>query len=470
MAMALSSAAATMTVLAAMLSVMTQTILTALITRLGISNLTGSRIWATTLAAIILDFVVLFATVVNTIIVIPARLRSRGGLYIAWNVVSFILFFTASILSVYVLGWTWSSISESAVGSQIQRSRGLTIAGLVFWTLNVIAQTTFHGLRPLAKRHHPHTGPAEQVTERQTTPTRSMRKRSLSIHLKSFSTTSSPFSRTTTELPSPGLASYLDSAGSARSSFRHSIYQIVRPVTSKTRLILGHTPSIRDSQSMIATRKEHSLEIACRGDGFENWDTSAVEDRLVSPVSQTGPNLLRPNKLDPIPGSRPVSPAKVLDKGPFPGYAPSISPDNIPLPESPLHSPVSPTDDADSLYCLPPAPPLRRPSTSSEAHIHPLFRTHSPTPPPTPSPGTVVTASPFAGQIVSTENTVGPKRMLSVASSRPGTPTGSRSGSFKSARRPSALSQQHPADMDEAVPEVPRIWRDASPEESSAIE
>jgi len=468
MAITFPSTMTTKTIL--VMSLGTQTLLTALLTHFGVSSLIGSRIWGPAIAAIILDFVVLLALVGNAAFITLSRSHAQGGRYLALNITLFMLFITASILSIYVLGWTWNTIAIGDATSAVHRSRSLIIAGLVFWTFNMIVQTAFHVLNSLRKRDQSQSGPVESVTERQATPTRSMRKRSLSIQLKSFSPNTSPFSHATTELPSPGLASYLDSAGSTRSSLRHSFYQIVRPITSKTRLLLS--PTFRDSQSMIATRREPSLEIACRGDGFEQWDTSAVEEHLVSPVAQTGNNALKPNKLDTIPGSRPVSPAKVFDRGPFPGYTPPISPENMPLPDSPLHSPISPTDDVDSLYCLPPAPPLRRPSCSSEAHIHPLFRTHSPTPPPTPSPGTVVTASPFAGQIVSTESAGGPRRRLSVGSSRPVTPAGSRAGSFRSVRRPSALRQQHPGDMDaaEEVPEVPRRWRDASAEESSAIE
>ncbi|KAJ8606260.1 hypothetical protein MRB53_041082 [Persea americana] len=46
-----------------------------------------------------------------------------------------------------------------------------------------------------------------------------------------------------------------------------------------------------------------------------------------------------------------------------------------------------------------------------QSHIHPLFRTDSPLPPPTPSDGTIVMASAFAGQML-------PLRSLSRASSR----------------------------------------------------
>ena len=38
---------------------------------------------------------------------------------------------------------------------------------------------------------------------------------------------------------------------------------------------------------------------------------------------------------------------------------------------------------------------------SNEAHIHPLFRSDSPTPPPLATPGTSVVASPIAGQVIS---------------------------------------------------------------------
>lgn len=40
-------------------------------------------------------------------------------------------------------------------------------------------------------------------------------------------------------------------------------------------------------------------------------------------------------------------------------------------------------------------------TVADESHIHPLFRTDSPSPAPTPTPGTVVVASPAAGQTIS---------------------------------------------------------------------
>lgn len=45
-------------------------------------------------------------------------------------------------------------------------------------------------------------------------------------------------------------------------------------------------------------------------------------------------------------------------------------------------------------------------STASESHIHPLFRSDSPTPPPAVSAGTVVTAAPLAGKVISNRQSI----------------------------------------------------------------
>ena len=70
-----------------------------------------------------------------------------------------------------------------------------------------------------------------------------------------------------------------------------------------------------------------------------------------------------------------------------------------------LPSPPSPTGPSTNLESIaatsmkPPLPKLNLPP--NEKNIHPLFRSDSPSPPPTPMPGTMVKASPVAGTTIS---------------------------------------------------------------------
>lgn len=433
----------------AVLSTATQIALAAIITRLATITLDTSPIFSVTIAAVVFDFVVLIILLGLVAFSLVARSRTSRTLQLCLSATSFVLFITASVLSIYVLGWTWANTNDKPT-----ETHGAVLAGFVIWTINMVAQTTLHIFRSLRKREPAPPNPNESIVERQSTP-RSF-KRSLSIPLKSLSPNTSPFSRSTFEPNSPTLSNHL--SGSPNSStFRHSIQQAIRPITSRTKLMLSHGPTPRDSGSFVATRENNSLEISCRGDGFETWDTSAVEEGFVNPFV-TRPNISK-KSLEPIPGSRPVSPAKPLD-GPFP-LEDSVKPEKMPLPDSPMQSPILLASDNESTSSLPMPPPLRRLSSSHESHIHPLFRSHSPTPPPTPSAGTIVTASPFAGQIIHGDHAMAPKRMQSRNGSRPSSPhsfASPRSGSFPSTRRPSNLSTRHPLDLEpEDVPEMPKL-------------
>ncbi|KAF2660861.1 hypothetical protein K491DRAFT_19108 [Lophiostoma macrostomum CBS 122681] len=177
--------------------------------------------------------------------------------------------------------------------------------------------------------------------------------------------------------PLAGLPSPTFSSRSSQSlkSWRDSLHQVVRPVTSRTKLI-GRPSLTRDSRSIYSDGQ--SVDNVSHSDGFETWDTSSVDTAARDAV------LVAPSRgtaLEPIPGSRPASPARALD-GPF-----------------------RLEDDEDMERALSP-PPRLLPDTSrppspvvSEANIHPLFRSESPVPPPAVTPGTNIEAAPMAQMI-----------------------------------------------------------------------
>lgn len=267
----------------------------------------------------------------------------------------------------------------------------------------------------------------DQESPDHSSPSRSA-KRSATVVLTPLKPTRPSFARSASEPRSPAISMY---SNGARSSIRSSLHQAIRPMTSRTRLLRQSLLSVTES------RGRPSSYDAARPHSFENWDTSMVEEELESSYEymQNDPTSRR---LDVIPGSRPVSPAKPLD-GPFTQH---LTPEETPLPESPcLRSTSIETsstrDDSQSL------PPLRRPSTS-QSHIHPLFRPESPLPPPLPSPNTVITASPLAGQVVSPAHAAGwtlhSRELWRPGSVSPASPCNSRAGSVKDLRLQSPSS------------------------------
>lgn len=153
--------------------------------------------------------------------------------------------------------------------------------------------------------------------------------------------------------------------------------------------------------------------------GFDSWDTSSVGPQIRETVLRSSPSIRAggPNILAPIPGSRSPSPAKALE-GPFllPEPAESSQASQSDTPKSPPSAYLwdttrprirkrSASNDSHHYRQLQQQPPPlpRSPSFAlAEDHIHPLFRTSSPTPPPSASPRTTVTAAPgsFAGLLI----------------------------------------------------------------------
>lgn len=201
-------------------------------------------------------------------------------------------------------------------------------------------------------------------------------------------------------------------------SIRSSFSQVIRPITSKTRLIspgsvnsgmLGHsdtsgsgTSSQRSSAwrpdslagssaSPASTYASRDRDVRPSIEDFDSWDTSAVDpqNRLTVLESSVSPSAIAGRFLETIPASPTTS------RSPSPGTPLDLEPPRSRRRRSRSYSPAASSMRSASGTRLrsqsqsqsPPPPP-------GEAHIHPLFRSDSPTPPPAVSAGTVVTAAP----------------------------------------------------------------------------
>lgn len=204
----------------------------------------------------------------------------------------------------------------------------------------------------------------------------------------------------------------------AFSSIRSSLSNSVRPMTSRTRL-LNRLPSTKSARSSIKESREAPSAIVGTNlftaeDGFDSWDTSAVSQDSRQTISDSSPKspfqsgsspLSTLSLPPPLPHSHlrtfletiPASP--VVSRTPSPAFALDF-PSKSMCPylgqrsrsRSPANSIRSSTSNRRRSALPDPA----------EAHIHPLFRSDSPTPPPAVStPGTSVTAAPNAGYVIS---------------------------------------------------------------------
>lgn len=205
------------------------------------------------------------------------------------------------------------------------------------------------------------------------------------------------YSQTTSEPePIPRSMNSMDSRtsplsvkGRSRSGIMTSIKMqfstTIRPVTSETELIT------RDFRRPVSV---DSYGHRSSEDAFDSWDTSSVDtqNRQVVMEATTPTQEKSGHLLETIPGS------------PTPIRTPSpnttVIPFELPRARTRSHS-YSP-----SLQASEEADPLPSPPSMSELHIHPLFRSSSPTPPPIATPGTVVVASPVAGQVIAQRQSI----------------------------------------------------------------
>ncbi|KAJ4411657.1 hypothetical protein N0V82_008971 [Gnomoniopsis sp. IMI 355080] len=199
------------------------------------------------------------------------------------------------------------------------------------------------------------------------------------------------------------------SATSTIYSITSSVEQAMRSASSKTHLLSSNRSnksfrsqrSLRSQRSQRSARRAASLEsVAHRertstDDSFDSWDTSNVDPQNRQLVLDTTSPVGGSRFLETIPASPTTS------RSPSPG-----TPLDFEVPRAARRSrSFSPASTRSAL----PAPPKRaftQQTSVSEGHIHPLFRSDSPTPPPMASPGTIVIAAPQAGQIISDRGSV----------------------------------------------------------------
>lgn len=310
----------------------------------------------------------------------------------------------------------WANTSRSEVPSYILGLRISTylFVSFILWGVSVITQILFFAClawanNPVAKSFEEPSISTPEERQEMTEPSR-----------PNTSTTvqSNPFHGEPSNSNSPSAPPSEAASMRSSSSFK------TRPTTARGKhMSRQHVFQARSSMDSPAIRRRPSQDEA-----FDLWDTSGVGSHIRETVLQSSP-VVKASPLEPIPGSRSPSPAKALE-GPFFGQGSSDSPPPSPLPQPPISRPTS-----------------RARSASSEDHIHPLFRTYSPGPPPNASSNTVVTAAPGAGQLIN-------QRILKRM----------RSGSLPSSPSPLIRSESFSDFMASRTPTSPRSPRSPSQE------
>lgn len=383
----------TLTGIVALLSSIATTVLSILLT----AYLTPRRQKATSLAvvAIILQCIALCTTALLIFSHVREGSRfglagSRRGRNCCFLLSCLVVEFVAGAMTGVALGWTYDELVYLQDLVEGQDPTNFMLVIIVVYGLAEFFQIVF--LMCLAWVRQP-------VRDHLIAPIHDVPEMSAAIR-----TISQPAPITTVHSSKPrqvSLSSPPSAPPSGHSSRRSSLSIITRPSSSRSKLLRqnSYTRFSRSSSFENSTTARPSQD-----SGFDTWDTSTVASHLRETVPHSCPSTKRANgALEPIPGSRSPSPAKALE-GPFFATAMEPSPPASPLPQPSYSSrPPSRQRSAPSSPLFQSSfsrPPSRQRSPSCEDHIHPLFRSYSPSPPPTASSGTSVLAAPVGGQLV----------------------------------------------------------------------
>ena len=329
----------------------------------------------------------------------------RGVTFTA-GILSISLWCAGSVLSLLTLGFVVFSANTQKLETDVSI---LAIAGFIVSLAGLIPQSVFFFF--FWRQQKGRNVSAAEVHDQRRSTSRPM-KRSLSVHLPACEQISPALLESASQLPSPSNSCF---ATTPRSSFTHSAHRPTRPTASGTHLPIAQSFTAQGHQISAPMREISKVKTGHYD--FENRKPAAMK---APQGSVSTPSLQQARRaLETIPGSAPTSPGRKLD-GPF---AESAGHERTSSQKSsrmlPLTSPSSVTNFSTRL------PPLTVPmaADTDESHIHPLFRTRSPSLPPVKSPRTIITASPYAGQIVSPEQIFPPGWVYSAHDSRSGSPT-----------------------------------------------
>ncbi|PQE03883.1 UV excision repair protein [Rutstroemia sp. NJR-2017a BBW] len=171
-------------------------------------------------------------------------------------------------------------------------------------------------------------------------------------------------------------------------SERHSSSEM-QEKTRTTRLV--HSTSQRSSNFRPPSLDSTFCEtIVSTEEDFDSWNTSGVDAQSREVIESASPSL--PRFLETIPAS------PVGSRSPSPACPSDLS--ELEPPTRPRSRSYSPANSIRSVRTFA-QPRITSFDSDSEAHIHPLFRSDSPGPAPAATPGTIVTAAPGAGTILS---------------------------------------------------------------------
>lgn len=277
------------------------------------------------------------------------------------------------------------SLLPKLIGSSPAPS--LTMGGFVIWAISLASQGIFLICLVVIQRKDFHQQIQPYITESEPHASSEMQERSQLQSVNEGYEYDRDYSiELKTQWSTDGLSQSGSDPKHSMSSFRSSISHVVRPITSKTRLI--HSTSQRSNNfrppSIDSAHRETIVSIE---DDFDSWNTSGVDAQSRQVIESASPSP--PRFLETIPASPTGS------RSPSPRFPSDLEPSRPT--RSLSYSPAASIRSERSIYRS--RAGAMSPENTNEGNIHPLFRSDSPGPAPAATAETIITAAPGAGSI-----------------------------------------------------------------------